>query len=1032
MSFIYIDTQGVSSLGSPQNDTIYGSNKDDKLNGAAGNDTIYGFSASDDTTPDGNDLLNGGEGDDFLYSGTGNDTFEGGSGFDWVWTSWAVHHIDLSLQIDLGSLKSTRLIRKFDENGSLIGTDQFSGIENFAGTWNSDVFFSGDPSYFPRLSNKNFWVAGRGGSDTFTQLPYGAVPFSPDWTVGGTRSIGMVVTYFWVQPDANNKGMEVKYIGNTASVKYFDSAIGQVAGVDTLINISYITDSNYDDVLDFSQATDNNYGYATRPAQNFTSHHFSSISGGSDTVIGNGATTLLLNGRFNATSLNGAGATVDLSKSSANLSNLSGYGTLTYSGLSGLVGTKFNDHLTGGGPSSNFRETFRGAEGNDTIDGAGGFDNAHYDGATSGVTVVLAAGTVVGDESIGTDTLLRVEGIRGSDYDDVLDSRGFSATSTNAGSLGTYNSIMPEGGNDLVYGNGNTTVSYINSWIGVKVDLGSGADALNIFDKSNPDYAASLGKDTFIGGVNGASGSFKNDWLIGTDTTAPLSEETFEGEAGNDTLQGNGGMDWASYLDSPAAIAVDLRKSANQVSDGWGNIDSLQGIEGIRGSYADDVIRGSDVLSVNEVFKGMQGADSIDGGQGVNSVSFVQDVQAVTVWLEASSRKLAPGVGVADKVKPGFTGVALDGWGDIDQLANIQDVEGSMFNDLIVGNAASNHLDGRKGNDTLDGGTGVDWAVFNNAEGAVTVNLATQSASDGDGGTDRLLSIEGVWGSRQNDQLSGDALANILDGNSGNDTLDGAGGDDVLKGQDGHDVLISGMGRDYLLGGDGTDTLKLTPSGTWSGSYWAQNDFLIAAGVQTAAHKMTPLSGLSRFESVSNGGADYDTLELTSGNDALALDDVLTQMNSEAASEQGRVVGIELINAGDGNDTVDLSSARFTCAGIKVDGGAGNDVLWGGVSADQLLGGTGNDVLLGAAGNDTLTGGAGADSFLFAAGSGQDIINDFSVASGDKVRLLGGTASGATVSYTSNNADTLLAWNGLQVTLTGVQLTGTAWFEYSA
>jgi Ca2+-binding RTX toxin-like protein len=188
---------------------------------------------------------------------------------------------------------------------------------------------------------------------------------------------------------------------------------------------------------------------------------------------------------------------------------------------------------------------------------------------------------------------------------------------------------------------------------------------------------------------------------------------------------------------------------------------------------------------------------------------------------------------------------------------------------------------------------------------------------------------------------------------------------------------------------------------------------------------------LNRFETVSNGGADYDTLELTSGSDALALDDVLTQMNSDAVAELGRVVNIELINAGDGNDIVDLSSTRYTSAGIKVDGGAGNDVLWGGAGADQLLGGAGNDTLLGAAGNDTLSGGAGADSFLFAAGSGQDTITDFSATDGDKVRLLGGTTSGATVTYINNNADTLLSWNGQQVTLTGV-LQGTAWFEYVA
>ncbi len=1032
MSFIYIANPGIASTGTSDTDTIFGSNKDDTLNGAGGNDTLYGYPASDVAVPDGNDLLNGGDGNDFLYSGTGNDTFDGGSGFDWLWTSSAVHHIDLSLKIDLGALAATRVIRKFDTNGSLIGTDLFAGIENISATSNSDSFFSGDPSYAPQLSYRNFSISGVGGSDTFTQLPYGADPFAPNWTAGGARSTGMGVHYFWVQPNANNKGIEVKYTGNTATVKYFNSANGQVAGVDTLINITRIGDSNYDDIFDFSQAVDNNYGFASRPAQGFISHHYPTLRGGSDTVIGNGATILLLNGANNLTTLDGAGATLDLSKSSANLSNLSGFGTLTYSGLAGVVGTKFNDYFIGGGPSNDFREVFRGAEGNDTIDGAAGYDIANYDGATAGVTVVLAAGTAIGNESIGSDTLLRVEGVRGSDFDDVLDSRGFSATSANAGSLGTYNLIMPEGGVDLVYGNGNTTVSYVNGWIGVKVDLGSGADALNIFDKSNPEYALTLGKDTFIGGINAATGTSQNDLLIGTDTSDPLSAETFEGEAGNDTLVGNGGMDWASYADSPVGITVDLRKSSNQVSDGWGGIDSLQGIEGIRGSYADDVMRGSDTLTVSEVFKGMQGADSIDGGQGFNIASFVQDVQGVTVWLAADSRSVAPGVGVADKVKPGFTGVALDGWGDIDQLANIDGVEGSLFNDLIVGNANSNHLDGRKGNDTLDGGAGFDWAEFNNAEGGVTVNLATQSASDGDGGTDRLLSIEGVLGSLQNDQISGDGLANILDGNGGNDTLDGAGGDDVLKGQDGSDLLISGMGRDYLLGGNGTDTLKLTPSGTWSGSYWAQNDFLVGASVQTAAHKKVSLSGLNRFETVSNGGADYDTLELTSGSDALALDDVLTQMNSAAVAELGRLVNIELINAGEGNDIVDLSSARYSATGLKVDGGAGNDVLWGGAGADQLLGGTGSDSLLGAAGNDTLTGGAGADSFLFAAGSGQDTITDFSAADGDKVRLLGGTASGASVSYSNNSADTVLTWNGQQVTLIGVSLHATGWFEYSA
>jgi Ca2+-binding RTX toxin-like protein len=137
--------------------------------------------------------------------------------------------------------------------------------------------------------------------------------------------------------------------------------------------------------------------------------------------------------------------------------------------------------------------------------------------------------------------------------------------------------------------------------------------------------------------------------------------------------------------------------------------------------------------------------------------------------------------------------------------------------------------------------------------------------------------------------------------------------------------------------------------------------------------------------------------------------------------------GADSLVGGEGNDSLFGGSG-----GDTMNGDAGNDLVDGGDAADSILGGTGNDSLLGAAGNDTLTGGTGADSFLFAAGSGQDTITDFSTADGDKVRLLGGTASGAAVTYSSNSADTLLNWNGQQLTLTGVHLTGTTWFEYAA
>ncbi|NTX67819.1 hypothetical protein HUA74_45015, partial [Myxococcus sp. CA051A] len=71
-------------------------------------------------------------------------------------------------------------------------------------------------------------------------------------------------------------------------------------------------------------------------------------------------------------------------------------------------------------------------------------------------------------------------------------------------------------------------------------------------------------------------------------------------------------------------------------------------------------------------------------------------------------------------------------------------------------------------------------------------------------------------------------------------------------------------------------------------------------------------------------------------------------------------------------------------------GNAGNDDLFGLDSGDSLFGGAGHDLLVGGNGSDWLTGGTASDLFRFdsALGAGNvDIINDFSVADGDRLQL---------------------------------------------
>ena len=93
--------------------------------------------------------------------------------------------------------------------------------------------------------------------------------------------------------------------------------------------------------------------------------------------------------------------------------------------------------------------------------------------------------------------------------------------------------------------------------------------------------------------------------------------------------------------------------------------------------------------------------------------------------------------------------------------------------------------------------------------------------------------------------------------------------------------------------------------------------------------------------------------------------------------------GNDILNGGAGNDLLFGQGGDDT-----LDGGKGNDILIGGLGKDTLLGGEGNDILLGGKGDDTMTGGSGADTFVWKAGdTGKDVIKDFKVAEGDRIDL---------------------------------------------
>ena len=214
-------------------------------------------------------------------------------------------------------------------------------------------------------------------------------------------------------------------------------------------------------------------------------------------------------------------------------------------------------------------EIFEGLGGNDTINGGGGFDRASYNVAYSGtgINVQLAAGTVTGGTDIGTDTLSSVEAIWGTEFADIYNATGFTATSTNAGSAGVngsgvaFNEFEGGGGNDNITGNGNTRVYFGHATGGVVVTLGvNGAGTAD---------GSSIGHDTFASGVSAVRGSEFNDTITGNG-----SNNTLEGQGGNDVLIGGGGNDTISGGDGNDTINGG---DGNDIINGGGEADLLTG-----------------------------------------------------------------------------------------------------------------------------------------------------------------------------------------------------------------------------------------------------------------------------------------------------------------------------------------------------------------------------------------------------------------------------------------------------------------------
>ncbi len=594
----------------------------------------------------------------------------------------------------------------------------------------------------------------------------------------------------------------------------------------------------------------------------------------------------------------------------------------TISGVERVIGTNFNDNITGdaedneligragsdlinagdgedrlfGGSGNdtlfglNDNDFLHGGLGNDSIDGGDGVDTVSFANAVPDTALgVLTAGNFgagvnvnlfIGNSSgvFGSDSISNVENLIGSSGNDTL-----------SGDLGD-NVISGGRGNDLMFGN-------------------NGDDVLVLEDGEDQAYGGD-GDDTFAVGAGKA---------------------TIFGEAGYDTIEfevalgtmlldfSQGGYDvayqvpravWADTLTTEARTAGGLTATPSDIQqiDPFHSDDASDLTREIPNGHAEtfqiterltSLVTSNQFQSIEEIIGGVSNttvvlSNAVDRYDGSRSESDTLDLSAETVSFSFI-------------MGSGFINAAI-GAGDV--LLGFEHAEAGSGDDSLSGTYVANELYGNDGNDVLFGRNG----------------------------DDRLFGGEG------NDRMYGDGGGDLLIGGEGNDTIysgdDDEGAEDYSVGNDGDDVFYLGTGYDYVDGGVGIDLVDYASSDDG-----VRVDLRLSGSQVVSAHQ-----GPDELYEIENlNGSYYD--------DRLYGDDLQNVLTGRGGADRLFAYGgDDLVNGGNGDDLVT--------------GGTGDDTVYGGAGNDEIQGNIGNDLLIGNAGNDQFLGGQGSDTVSYASATG--------------------------------------------------------------
>lgn len=313
------------------------------------------------------------------------------------------------------------------------------------------------------------------------------------------------------------------------------------------------------------------------------------------------------------------------------------------------------------------------------------------------------------------------------------------------------------------------------------------------------------------------------------------------------------------------------------------------------------------------------------GGKGVNTGDTVYavggaDVQAQRTLLDSAGTDTLDAsisqAGVSIDLTAAHlssVGLTKEGLAPVENLGlalgtNIENAVGSVHDDVLLGNALANRLDGRAGNDWIDGGAGSDTALFAGPRASYLVSTSFGkvfvAARDGSSGFDTLLNVERLGFADGDVALGASALAADL-------------------------------------------TLAIDQGNVAQGSLPDPSDQ--ARSSVSYSKSIEPVHGSVTLDA--GGSYVYTPSPFFVGEDSFAYRVSDSRGGSNTYSAYVTVT-----------PATDVPTTPQALAGTN-----DADTMYGGTSADSLSGVGGNDSFTGRGGNDSIDGGSGTDTAHYSA-----------------------------------------------------------------